>query len=128
MVVPSRMATQLMSKDRRRRPPTRDRMLVIASLPREGRVQRQIRRRLIAANGRPLCSTDFLSWAYPHLERFKRWHRQSCRRALLRYAVPIGRAGGRGTPVIWAPRDMSRDMTGNDGKTSLSRKALSCDG
>ena len=65
---------------------------------------RQVRRRLIAAAGLPLCTGEFLAWAYPHVERFKHWHRHNCRRALLRYATPIGRSRGRGSPVIWAPR------------------------
>jgi hypothetical protein len=43
-------------------------MLVIAALPREGRVQRAIRRCFIAGNGRPRSSADFLRWAYPKLD------------------------------------------------------------
>jgi hypothetical protein len=93
---------------RRRNPPTRAYMLAIASGPREGRVMRQVRRAFVANGGKPLRSTDFLAWAYPQLERFKDWHRWSCRRALLHYAVPIGRSRGRGSPVIWAPRFESR--------------------
>jgi hypothetical protein len=64
----------------------------------------QIRRCFVANGGKPLRSTDFLRWAYPRLTSFKAWHRWSCRRALLHYAIPIGRSRGRGTPVIWAPR------------------------
>ena len=78
-------------------------MLVIASLPREGRVMRQVRRAFVAAGMKPLRSVDVLPWAFPHLDRFKDWHRWSCRRALLRYATPIGRSRGRGSPVIWSP-------------------------
>jgi hypothetical protein len=83
---------------------TRAHMLVIASQPREGRVMRQVRRCFIAAGMRPRVMGDFLAWAYPELTRFKHWHRWSCRRALLRYAMPIGRGEGQGRPVIWAPR------------------------
>src|SRR5262245_24827918 len=76
----------------------------IASMPREGRVMRQVRRAFVAA-GKPLCIGDVLPWIYPQLDRFKHWHRWSARRALLRYAVPIGHSEtGRGLPVIWAPR------------------------
>jgi hypothetical protein len=84
---------------------------------------RQVRRRLIAADGLPLCTGEFLAWAYPHVERFKHWHRHNCRRALLRYAMPLGRGEGQGRPVIWAARDMTR----HGGKTSWVRNALSHD-
>jgi hypothetical protein len=85
---------------------SRDRahMLVIASLPREGRVMRQVRRAFTAAGGKPLSTSQIMPWVYPRLEHYKHWHRWSARRALLRYAVPIGRSDGRGLPVIWAPR------------------------
>jgi len=74
-------------------------------MPREGRVMRQTRRAFVAAGGKPLRIGDVLPWIYPQLDRFKHWHRWSARRALLRYAVPIGRSEtGRGLPVIWAPR------------------------
>ena len=88
----------------RSRYPTKDWALVIASRPREGRVMRQVTRCFIAGSGKPRCSVDFLRWAYPELEHFKHWHRWSVRRALLRYAIPIGRGAGPGTPVIWIPR------------------------
>jgi hypothetical protein len=84
----------------------RARLSFIASLPREGRVMRQVRRRFIAAGGKALSTSQILKWVYPDLDRFKHWHRWSARRALLRYAVPIGRSStGRGLPVIWMPRN-----------------------
>ena len=89
----------------RRRSVARARQSFIASNPREGRVMRQVRRAFVAAQNKPLCIGDVLPWIYPHLDRFKHWHRWSARRALLRYAVPIGRSTkGRGLPVIWAPK------------------------
>jgi hypothetical protein len=53
-----------------------------------------------------------MPWIYPQLDRFKHWHRWSARRALMRYAVPIGRSEtGRGLPVIWAPRPYGKTPT-----------------
>ena len=92
-------------KGRRRRFTDSQAQSAIASQPREGRVMRQVRRCFIAAGGRPLSTSQIMPWIYPQLDHFKHWHRWSARRALLRYAVPIGRSEtGRGLPVIWAPR------------------------
>jgi len=81
----------------------RARMAVIASLPREGRVMRQVRRSFVAAGGKPLSTSQIMPWAYPELARFKYWHRWSVRRALMRYATPLGRSDSRGRPVVWHP-------------------------
>ena len=90
---------------RRQRSIARARQSFIASLPREGRVMRQVRRAFTAAGGKPLSTSQIMPWIYPQLDRFKHWHRWSARRALLRYAVPIGRSShGRGLSVIWAIR------------------------
>jgi hypothetical protein len=70
------------------------RMTVIASAPREGRIQRQIRRALIAANGKPLKTRDLINWAFPGAREF--WHYKSIYRAAPRYAVKDGR--------IWKPK------------------------
>ena len=78
-------------------------MTVIASLPREGRVMRQVRRCFVARGAKPLCMGDLLHWVYPRITHAQHWHRWSIRRALLRYAVPIGRRDTRGRPVIWRP-------------------------
>jgi transposase len=67
---------------------------------RPGRVMRQVRRCFVAAGAKPLCVGDLLPWIYPRLDRFKHWHRWSARRALLRYAVPLGRSDKRGRPVM----------------------------
>jgi hypothetical protein len=74
----------------------------IAAVEREGRIQKQIRRRFVAAGGKPLRSPDFLPWAYPKLSKYQGWHRWSVRRALLKYAIPIGRSGH---ATLWAPRN-----------------------
>jgi hypothetical protein len=79
-------------------------MAAIASLPREGRIHRAVRRCFIAGDGAPRCAADLLRWAYPELDHYKHWHRWSVRRALLRYAVPIARANTRGRPIIWSAR------------------------
>jgi hypothetical protein len=50
---------------------------------------------MIAADGRPLFTREFLRWAYPRLERFQCWHYWSVYRALKRYAIRDGRT--------WAP-------------------------
>lgn len=88
----------------RSRYPTGAWALVIAAQPREGRVQRAVRRCFIADGGKPRCSADFLRWAYPKLDNYQGWQRWSVRRALLKYAVPVGRSSGRGRSVIWIPR------------------------
>jgi hypothetical protein len=74
---------------------------------------RQVRRCFIAAGGKPLSTSQIMPWIYPQLDRFKHWHRWSCRRALLRYAVPAGRADAQGRPIIWAPKpELMRLITG----------------
>jgi hypothetical protein len=78
-------------------------MAVIASLEREGRIQKQVRRCFVAHGGKPLTSPDFLPWAYPQLAEYKLWHRWSVRRALQKYAVPIGYCG---RATLWAPRKL----------------------
>lgn len=89
----------------RQRSIARARQSFVASMPREGRVMRQVRRAFSATDNKPLCIGDVLPWIYPQLDRFKHWHRWSARRALLRYAMPIGRSETRrGLPVIWAIR------------------------
>ncbi len=65
-----------------------------------GRVQRQVRRAFIASAGEPLRIGQLLRWCYPRQARFKRWHRNSVRRAARRFAQPIDR-DSRG--VVWAP-------------------------
>src|SRR5262245_20667905 len=73
----------------------------IASESRLGRIKRQVRRALVAAE-RPLTTGELLPWAYPRQSKFKDWHRWSVRRALLQICAKVGRRGqGRGLPFLW---------------------------
>ncbi len=90
-----------------RSPSINARMAAIASMPREGRVMRIVRRSFIANDYRPLRIGDLLPRCYPKLRTYPCWCRWNVRRALLRYAVPLGRSStGRGLPVIWRPKPM----------------------
>lgn len=73
-----------------RTPSIRQQMTVIASQPREGRVMRTGVWRYGQQNIAALVG-DLLPWIYPWLDHFEHWHRWSARRALLRYAIPLGR-------------------------------------
>jgi len=82
------------------------------SLPRVGRVERQLKRAFIAHNYQPLTMSQLWPWAYPGLKRAKHWHRWSVRCALLKIAKPVGRsATGRGRPGIWALSDGDKPIT-----------------
>jgi hypothetical protein len=81
----------------RRRYADRARMIVIANLPRSGRIQQQIRRAFIANGGKPLSTLELVAWAFPHGR--KPWSCHDVRRAAFKYAVPLGRT----RPVFWAP-------------------------
>jgi len=71
-----------------------------------GCVMRQIRRAMIAADGRPVFTRDLLRWAYPQLERFQCWHYWSVYRAVKRYGIRVGRA--------WAPNAELRRLICGD--------------
>ena len=70
---------------------------------RVGRVQLQIRRALIAADGRPVQIGDLLPRCFPAARNYPRWMRKSVHRALPRFAVPLERTNTRGRPIMWAP-------------------------
>lgn len=73
------------------------------SLPRVGRVERQVKRAFIANDFRPLTMSEIWPRVYPGIKRAKHWHRWDVRQALLKIAKPIGRSPtGRGRPGIWA--------------------------
>lgn len=73
-------------------------MTVIAALPREGRIQRQIRRAFIA-KARPLSMTELRQWCFAGRER-QHWHYWSITRALRALgARSLGRCGRAG---LWA--------------------------
>jgi hypothetical protein len=57
---------------------------------RVGRVQRQIRRCLIAL-GRPVKIRDLLKWCYPHVTEFQPWMRTHIHATIKRVAKPIGK-------------------------------------
>jgi len=61
----------------------RARQSFIASKPRLGRIQLQVRRAFIST-GRPLQISDLLPRVYPRLTQFESWHRWSVRRLLYR--------------------------------------------
>jgi hypothetical protein len=56
---------------------------------RVGRIQKQIRRCLIALD-RPATIRDLLEWCYPRLTEFRPWHRTNVHRAVPKFAVPVG--------------------------------------
>lgn len=82
----------------------RDQLIIAARSPRVGHLQRQVRRAFIAANGRPLSTTDLLRWCYSHLRRYERWRCQNVRRAARKFAESIGRRRSRGVPILWSPK------------------------
>jgi hypothetical protein len=91
----------------------RARQSFIASKPRLGRIQLQVRRAFISSSGRPLQISDLLPRVYPRLTQFESWHRWSIRRALLRQAVSLGRIPNRrGRPNLWAPNAELRRLIG----------------
>jgi hypothetical protein len=73
-----------------------------ATLPRQGRLARQIKRAFLAHQPKPLSMRQLREWCYPGRER-RHWHYKNVRRSLRQLgAVQIGRAGSVGRPAIWA--------------------------
>jgi hypothetical protein len=68
--------------------------------PRVGKVQRGVRRGLIASDGVPQPTASLLPWCYPRAARFELKHYQSLWRAAPRFAIKLGR---RGKGNLWAP-------------------------
>ena len=85
---------------------------VIGSAVRQGRVFVQARRCLIAADNRPVSTRDALAWIYPRVRSYEPWHYRKARRALGRYATPIGRGAGSGRPLVWVPKRAPEAQTG----------------
>ena len=80
--------------------------------PRVGKVQRGVRRALIASDGAPLLTRDLLQWAFVREARYKVRHYSSLHRAAPRFAVKLGRCG-KGN--LWAPRpELLRQIRGED--------------
>ena len=84
------------------RPPhasVRDHLRRIAD-KRIGRVQRQVRRCLIALGSARI--RDLLKWCYPSVLEFQPWHRTNIHRAANKVAEV--KRGCRGRPNLWAPK------------------------
>jgi hypothetical protein len=69
---------------------------------RAGRVQRQARRALLVASGRPLRVSELLSWCFPRATRHPHWHWTSVHRAAAKFAVVVKRSRGR-QGNLWLP-------------------------
>jgi hypothetical protein len=81
------------------------RMRVIASLPREGRVERQARRAFVSNGARPLSMSELREWCYCGRKR-QHWFYINIKRALRRLgARRIGRSGR--AAVYEIPRKLS---------------------
>ena len=68
-----------------------------------GRVQKAVRRALIASNGKPVSTSEIMAWAFPRLDgRYGSgsWRYWSAHRAARKFAV---RAGKQGHSIVWAP-------------------------
>ena len=79
---------------------------------RVGRVQRQVRRAFIVADGKPLCIADLLPRCYPRARQYTVWQRWCVHRALRKYGQRIGRSKtGRGCPIVWLPSDYRTEGT-----------------
>ena len=70
------------------------------------RVQRQCLRALIAADGKPLSTTELIRWCYPRLKALpESWQYKVVKLAALRFAKRIGRSEiGSGRAYLWAPK------------------------
>ena len=70
---------------------------------RVGRVERSVRRALIASNGKPISTSEIMRWAFP-AARWPLWvwilRYWSVHRAARKFAV---RAGKQGHVVVFAP-------------------------
>jgi hypothetical protein len=74
-------------------------MELIVAMSRVGRIQRQVRRRLVAADG-PVQFSELVAWSYAGDRRPWRW---PIYRALRRWGVNVGRGW-------WAPNDELRRL------------------
>src|SRR5579863_6988896 len=73
---------------------------------RDGRVKRQIRFAFCMSRGAPLTTSQLLQYCYFKFrdDRYRSWHRRNVCRAADPIAIRIGRANGRGRPILWSPR------------------------
>jgi hypothetical protein len=70
--------------------------------PRVGRVQRAVRRALIAAGGQPVPTRELMRWCWPRASRYRNWDYCTVRRAAERWCVRVGNVG---RAVLWAPNE-----------------------
>jgi hypothetical protein len=83
----------------------RDRLHLIASRKRLGRIKLAVRREFILSDGHPITIRQVLQRGYPRLRRFTAWHYLAARRALRREAMVIARCRyGSGRPNLWVPK------------------------
>ena len=78
-----------------------------------GRVQKAVRRALIASDGKPVSTSEIMAWAFPRLDgRYGHgsWRYWSAHRSARKFAVRVGKRGG---TVVWAPRpELLRQIRG----------------
>jgi hypothetical protein len=110
----------LKNNNARSRPHKGPGFIICDQPPRVGRVQRQIRRRLILSHGGPLQTGDFFSWCYPREKHPKKWQMQHVHRALPRYAVKVGRATTIGRPILWVANPELKSLLG----TTVNKSAI----
>lgn len=69
--------------------------------PNVGKVQRGVRRALIASEGAPLRTAGLLRWCYPRLTKFEHKHYRALYHAAPKFAVKLGKDG---RAIIWGPK------------------------
>src|SRR5438046_1371516 len=104
---------------KRRRPSTKD--VGFAKPPknqdwRVGHVQRQVRRCLVAADGRPVSTSEMIRWAYPRQTKFESWQYAQARLAAELWADRTGTTRCRGAPILWIPNDGLMALIRGDGR------------
>jgi hypothetical protein len=65
-----------------------------------GPIQRRVRRAFVGSGKSVLSTLEIARWAYPR-GIAEHYRRQYVRRVCERYCVRVGRAGGRGRPILW---------------------------
>ena len=102
-------------------------MTVIAAKYRVGRVFRQIRRCLVARDGKPVLMAELLDYAFPRAGgRHPHWHHQNIYRCLDRYAVPIDRLNHRpDRPYLYGPNEQLRAIVCGKSLTKFAIATIS---